>query len=501
MKLTLQRNITVILLSLAGFTAQAQTSWLITGNSNIAGTNFLGTTNSKPVAIRTNNVERLRILGNGNVGIGTTAPSYKLQVAGGAYGIYGSGSTYGVVGSGSYGVYGSGSSYGVYGTSSSSYGVFGTSGYLGVYGTGGSYGVYGYSSSGYGVTGSSGYLGVYGTGTTYGLYGSGGSYGLYAYASASSGGYGVYGYNTGGSGVFGYNGGYGYGVGSYCENGSGVYGYSKNYVGVWGATGNSSSYAGYFAGNVYCTGSYLGSDRSLKQNIKEFNSAMSIINKLKPLQYEFRHDGNYDMMNLPTGSHYGLIAQDVESVLPNLVKETQFETNMGKRSLAAKPDPSGKPSSANTAEAKGESINFKAVNYVELIPIMIKAMQEQQTVIENQQKEIDELKNVVSLSKNTGTSNTAVSKTADYSSGAYVKQNAPNPFSQNTAIQYYIPSTVKQAQLIVYGMDGSQIKSYTLKNGMNQVSISGGTLSSGQYIYSLVVDGKKIDSKNMVLTK
>src|SRR6266496_895183 len=501
MKLTLQHKFATALLCLAGFTAQAQTSWLITGNSNIAGTNFLGTTNSKPVAIRTNNVERLRILANGNVGIGTTAPTYKLQVAGGTYGIYGSGSTYGVVGSGSYGVYGSGSSYGVYGTSSSSYGVFGTSGYLGVYGTGGSYGVYGYSSSGYGVTGSSGYLGVYGTGTTYGLYGSGGSYGLYAYASASSGGYGAYGYNTGGSGLFGYNGGYGYGVGSYCENGSGVYGYSKNYVGVWGATGNSSSYAGYFAGNVYCTGSYLGSDRSLKQNIKEFNSAMSIINKLKPLQYEFRHDGNYDMMNLPTGSHYGLIAQDVESVLPNLVKETQFETNMGKRSLAAKPDPSGKPSSANTAEAKGETINFKAVNYVELIPIMIKAMQEQQTVIENQQKEIDELKNVVSLSKNTGTSNTAVSKTADYSSGAYVKQNAPNPFSQNTAIQYYIPSTVKQAQLIVYGMDGSQIKSYTLKNGMNQVSISGGTLSSGQYIYSLVVDGKKIDSKNMVLTK
>ncbi|HXL56991.1 MAG TPA: hypothetical protein VN958_12075, partial [Chitinophagaceae bacterium] len=165
MKLTLQHKFATALLCLAGFTAQAQNSWLITGNSNIGspGTNFLGTTNNKPVAIKTNNVERLRILGNGNVGIGTTAPSYKLQVAGGAYGIYGSGSTYGIVGSGSYGVYGSGSSYGVYGTSSSSYGVYGTSGYLGVYGTGGSYGVYGYSSSGYGVTGSSAYLGVYGT--------------------------------------------------------------------------------------------------------------------------------------------------------------------------------------------------------------------------------------------------------------------------------------------------------------------------------------------------
>jgi hypothetical protein len=36
---------------------------------------------------------------------------------------------------------------------------------------------------------------------------------------------------------------------------------------------------------------------------------------------------------------------------------------------------------------------------------------------------------------------------------------------------------------------------------MNQVTIDGGTLSSGQYVYSLVVDGKKVDSKQMVLTK
>ncbi len=43
---------------------------------------------------------------------------------------------------------------------------------------------------------------------------------------------------------------------------------------------------------------------------------MSVINKLQPKEYEYRHDGNLQLMNLPQGKQYGLIAQDVEQVLP-----------------------------------------------------------------------------------------------------------------------------------------------------------------------------------------
>jgi hypothetical protein len=61
----------------------SQTDWHITGNSGTnAANNFVGTTDNKPLSFRTNNAVRMRINGNGNIGIGTNAPVQKLDVNG-----------------------------------------------------------------------------------------------------------------------------------------------------------------------------------------------------------------------------------------------------------------------------------------------------------------------------------------------------------------------------------------------------------------------------------
>jgi hypothetical protein len=49
------------------------------GNA-IATRDFLGTTNDQPLVVRANNIEAMRIDSNGNVGIGTTTPSAKLNI-------------------------------------------------------------------------------------------------------------------------------------------------------------------------------------------------------------------------------------------------------------------------------------------------------------------------------------------------------------------------------------------------------------------------------------
>ncbi|PSK91262.1 beta strand repeat-containing protein [Taibaiella chishuiensis] len=58
--------------------------WNLTGNTGTnPATNFIGTGDAQPLVIRTSNTEKVRVTAAGNVGIGTTAPAYTLDVAGG----------------------------------------------------------------------------------------------------------------------------------------------------------------------------------------------------------------------------------------------------------------------------------------------------------------------------------------------------------------------------------------------------------------------------------
>jgi len=254
----------------------------------------------------------------------------------------------------------------------------------------------------------------------------------------------------------------------------------------------------------------LGSDKKLKTNIKEFNSAMDIINKLKPRQYEFRHDGTYEKMNLPTGNHYGLIAQDVETVLPQIVKETEFnagrsvveqlnvaisDDNAAKKLAPAKPTELAKPNPAK----KDEIINFKAVNYIELIPIMIKAMQETNAANQEKDRQIADLQNQINELKSmilSGNNSSSIT-----SSSGYLKQNIPNPAANATVISYYLPENITHAQIKVTDMKGSVLKVYSAAAGAGQVNIRSGELVAGVYNYTLYANDKKLDTKQMVIMK
>ena len=81
-------------------------------------------------------------------------------------------------------------------------------------------------------------------------------------------------------------------------------------------------------------------------------------------------------------------------------------------------------------------------------------------------------------------------------------QNAPNPFSESTIIQCYIPETIKKVELCVYDMQGARLKCFLIsERGMTSVRIQAGELSAGVYTYLLIGDGKNSEAKQMILTK
>ena len=80
-------------------------------------------------------------------------------------------------------------------------------------------------------------------------------------------------------------------------------------------------------------------------------------------------------------------------------------------------------------------------------------------------------------------------------------QNIPNPFKNSTIISYYLPKAAHDATIQIFDLTGKQVKAFTLQGeGFGQVEFNN-DINSGTYVYSLIIDGKLIDSKEMVIVK
>lgn len=269
-----------------------------------------------------------------------------------------------------------------------------------------------------------------------------------------------------------------YGVKGYAWSNSNT---ATNIYGIYGTVAYTGSgapalYAGYFAGDVYSTGAYYPSDRKLKKNIASLQYGIDEIMKLKPSSYDY-NTSEYENLNLPEGKRYGFIADELEKVFPGLTKKAIHP---------AQTDENGNVIS--------EAVEFTAVSYIELIPVLTKAIQEQQKLIEAQQKSIEDLlakedkKNDLNIGEN-------------IVSNGYLGQNVPNPFSTVTEIKYQLPVGTHKALIGVYDMNGKEIRQFQLGDAQSgSVFIQAGDLSAGMYLYSLVVDGKALSTKRMVLT-
>ena len=122
--------------------------------------------------------------------------------------------------------------------------------------------------------------------------------------------------------------------------------------------GNTSITDVHTSGDVNAVAFNTSSDKRLKTNIAPLKVALAKVLKLNPVQYEKKRALDAKEYTL---NEMGFLAQDVQKILPNVVKEGEDKDKL------------------------------LSVNYIEIIPVLTKAIQEQQAQIEALQNQLQVL--------------------------------------------------------------------------------------------------------------
>ena len=103
--------------------------------------------------------------------------------------------------------------------------------------------------------------------------------------------------------------------------------------------------------------------------METLNAGLNEIMELRPVKFKYNHNiDNDDKLR------FGLIAQEVEAVLPSIVSNEDVDTD---------------PKTGEIVRTTGE---FKTLNYMDLIPVLVKAIQEQQERIEELESLIESIR-------------------------------------------------------------------------------------------------------------
>jgi len=251
---------------------------------------------------------------------------------------------------------------------------------------------------------------------------------------------------------------------------------TKNWVVDY--NGNENFYV-YGNGAAWCQYQFVYSDSVLKENIHQLQSAKTKLLSLRGVSYNLKNNAlakasgkssnlNEKISNVSNLTQIGLIAEEVERVFPEVVSTND----------------------------KG----IKGIAYQNLVAVIIEAFKEQNLVIDSLKTVIDQCCTISKYSYlGSEKSENSINEPTQI---ARLDQNLPNPFSTNTEIRFFIPEKTNTKSLLIFNLQGNLLKEYSINGyGEQKININGNEFNPGMYLYSLVVDGKEIDTKRMILTK
>lgn len=226
---------------------------------------------------------------------------------------------------------------------------------------------------------------------------------------------------------------------------------------------------------IAAVGFVSSSDSLFKTNVSPLTNSLTKVTQLKGVSYDWLH--NNPKYVFDSTQQIGFIAQDVQKVVPQVVSK----------------DVNG----------------FLAVDYGRLTPVLVEAIKTMKagydTKFDSMQAQINRLTSIVNACCTSTTSrhaSTAINTQDVELSDANIvvlNQNQPNPFAEQTTITYNIPQSAGAAQLLFYDVNGKQIQNVNITTkGKGQLNVYANDLTNGVYSYTLIVDGKIIDTKKMV---
>lgn len=240
---------------------------------------------------------------------------------------------------------------------------------------------------------------------------------------------------------------------------------------------------------------YTTSDARFKTDVKEEVKGLEFIKRLRPVVY------NFDTKKF---------TEFLTKNMPDSIRKIHLEKDFG---ISTAIRQSGFIAQEVEKAAEESGYNFNGVHkpsddndnyslsYSQFVVPLIKAVQEQQHIIEKQVEKIKHMEQQIEDLKKTSLS-TGISQINIDPAGISMEQNEPNPFSHETLVKYNIPQTVNNAYMAVYDLSGKQITTFPItEKGSSSITITSEKLAAGIYIYSIVADGKIVDSKRMVVTQ
>jgi trimeric autotransporter adhesin len=209
---------------------------------------------------------------------------------------------------------------------------------------------------------------------------------------------------------------------------------------------------------------YATSDSRYKKNIKPLGNVVKIIKLLNGVSYEWNKE-DFPFKDFSAVPQIGFIAQEVEKVIPQAVIK--------------------------------DKDGYYAMNYSTIIPVLTEGIKEQQTQLESQTLEIENLKSQIADLRNKLNQITI----GDVKLKGNSIEVVPNPITGTSVVSYKFDNTNATSFLIISDLQGKLVKQISLAKNQTSVQVSKNDLPNGMYVFTIVSGNTEVQSKKVLVAE